>query len=253
LDTDVEPLLSLLATLVATVRGEDFLVSVVEGHVKVESPTGAWPAKTYGPLEQGRVRRGSPPERMAPLDPRQADAIREEFRRVDDVVRRKVPRLIGTRLEVARTALEQADLAIGRVSQRITGDAPGGSVLDQDPSAGEVVRAGARVHLTVALAGVRVPDLTRLDRQRAVSRLREAGLALGQVSPLETNAYEAGMIAGQRPGPGTLVPRGYRRPSAGRDRARHLPRAAAARPDRVRRPGDPVPRRIEAGARAAVR
>jgi PASTA domain/FecR protein len=193
---------------VATVRGDEFLVSVVEGHVKVESPTGAWPPRTYGPLDQGRVRRGQPPERMAPLAPRQVDAIREEFRRVDDVVRRKVPPLIGTRLDVARAALEQAGLAMGRVSQRITVDAPAGSVLDQDPSAGGVVRAGARVNLTVAVAGVRVPDLTRLDRQRALSRLREAGLALGQVSPLETSAYEAGTIAGQRPDAGTLVPRG---------------------------------------------
>jgi hypothetical protein len=193
---------------VATVKGDEFLVSVVEGHVKVESPTGAWPPRTYGPLDQGRVRRGQPPERMTPLDPRQVDAIRARFRQVDDVVRREVPRLIGARLEAARAALEQAGLAVGRVSQRISGEAPAGSVLDQDPSPGGVVRAGARVNLTVALAGVRVPDLMRLDRQRALSRLREAGLALGQVSPLEMNAFEAGMIAGQRPGPGTLVARG---------------------------------------------
>jgi beta-lactam-binding protein with PASTA domain len=290
---------------VATLKGQEFLVSVVEGHVKVESPTGAWPPRTYGPLDQGRVRRGQPPERMAPLDPRQVDAIRARFRGVDDIVRRKVPRLIGARLDVARAALEQAGLAIGRVTPRITGDAAVNSVLAQSPSAGAVVRAGARVDLTVegesvavpsvvgqplraavaalsaaglsvsrprevlsereaegtvlsqshrafsrvapgatidltvAVAGVRVPDLTRLDRQRALSRLREAGLAPGQVSPLETSAFEAGMIAGQRPGAGTLVPRGT---------VVHLQVASAPATCRV----PPLRGQTEAGAKATL-
>lgn len=288
---------------VATVQGEEFLVSVVEGQVKVESPTGAWPARTYGPRDQGRVRRGQPPERMAPLDPRQVDAIRDRFRQVDAVVRRRVPQVQGMRLDEALALLERSGLGRGRVNERITGAAVG-SVIGQQPAAGTVVRAGARVdlivegqsivvpsvvgqplrsaaaalsaaglslsrrevlserepegtviaqsprgrsrvpprttiELTVAVAGVRVPDLTRLDRQRALSRLREAGLAPGQISSLETNAYEAGMVAGQRPGAGTLVPRGT---------AVHLQVATAPAGCRV----PPLRGQTEAGAKATL-
>ena len=259
---------------VATVQGEDFLVAVVEGHVKVESPTGAWPAKTYGPLEQGRVRGRAAPEKMAPLDPRQVDAIRSRFIRVDSIVRRRVPRVEGLTIDRATALLVEAGLVRGRVRERITGGAPPGSVLDQDPSGDTEARAGERVDLTaggesssvpsvvgqplrsaaatlevaglrvgrvaqllvpnapegtvveqgrrplsrvapgtpidltVAVAGVRVPDLTRLDRRQVASILTGVGLPLGQISTVETGATEPGRVARQSPSPGTVVARG---------------------------------------------
>src|SRR5262249_40018239 len=65
---------------VATVGPDDMSVSVVEGHVKVESPTGSWPAKVYGPTEQGPVTRTSAPVKMAPLDAARLDTFRARFK-----------------------------------------------------------------------------------------------------------------------------------------------------------------------------
>jgi beta-lactam-binding protein with PASTA domain len=225
---------------VATVSQEELNVTVVEGHVRVESPTGAWPAKVYAALERGRVVRGSTPEKMAPLDPVRRDVLRARFLAVAALphfggrggaaagtggreggavgtggrggapVEDKsilVPELRGRPVAQAASELKEAGLGMSR-TEALDLNAPDGVVVKQSPEPGTRVRPEAIVHLTVAVAGVRVPDLTRLDERGAANRLREAGLVVGQTSPVATSAVEAGAVAHQDPAPGTIVRRG---------------------------------------------
>jgi hypothetical protein len=61
----------------------------------------------------------------------------------------RVPRVIGKKLPVARTAIRRARCAVGRV-RRARSRRPKGRVVGQTPRAGRRVRAGTRVNLVVS-------------------------------------------------------------------------------------------------------
>jgi beta-lactam-binding protein with PASTA domain len=192
------------------VDGGEFLLSVVEGRVTLESPTGAWPPATYGAMQRGRVRGDSPPERMPPLQDQEAQAIRDKFRQVDAVIRRRVPRLVGMSAAAARAALQEAGLAPGSVRERITG-AKAGTVIAQEPAPGQVVRAGGRVDLVIEGQSVTVPALRGRSVREAAAVLERAGLRVGRVreelsvSEAEGTVLNQGRAPLARVEPGTAV------------------------------------------------
>jgi len=60
-----------------------------------------------------------------------------------------VPKLRNQRLSQAREALEEAGLALGKVSEREDEELSGGRVLSQSPDAGDEVEPGSTVDLVV--------------------------------------------------------------------------------------------------------
>jgi eukaryotic-like serine/threonine-protein kinase len=123
-----------------------------------------------------------------------------------------VPDLLGASYEVAAATLHR--LGLRAVPQPVASETEqAGIVLAVDPDAGQTLRPGREVRLSVALpagqlAPTDVPRLTGLtDVDRAVAALERAGLSLGRLVRIHVDA-PAGVVLAQSPPAGTRVGRG---------------------------------------------
>jgi CHASE2 domain-containing sensor protein len=193
---------------VVEARGDTFRITVLEGRVRVESRKQAWPATVYRASERGTVVGTARPQRMAPLNAPQVEAIRMKV----DAVRRmvpprvpvvdfvEVPDLGGRGYDEAVALLARAGLASAGEPVRSANARPG-SVVGQSHRPGTRVRRGTRVTLRYAAqappVGVdrttrppvrdtdilrrrcTVPDLRGRTVAQAAQMLKDAGLVLG--------------------------------------------------------------------------
>jgi beta-lactam-binding protein with PASTA domain/tRNA A-37 threonylcarbamoyl transferase component Bud32 len=116
-----------------------------------------------------------------------------------------VPSVVGDRLRDAETELEREGLVVGNV-ERIPADeatqAAPGTVLEQDPRAGDEVEEGTEVNLTVVASPdlVLVPSIapgTSLEEAQAV--LTEAGLVPTGPDEQASEDVEEGLVIGTNP------------------------------------------------------
>lgn len=146
---------------------------------------------------------------------RSADALVEPGASVDLSVavepRVSVPRLVGLTLAAARVALGEAELVPGQVGERRTLEARAGTVVDQSPSPGTRLAPGSAVQLVVAVAPpfCVVPRLVGRSEEEARELLREAGLAVGEITvfryPPRDQVTGQAVEAGERIDCGTAV------------------------------------------------
>lgn len=64
-------------------------------------------------------------------------------------------------------------------------DCPGRSIIDQSPAAGEKVKAGRKIYLSINRSGykkVAIPKIIQVTRRNAASMLRAVGLEVGGVT-----------------------------------------------------------------------
>ena len=109
----------------------------------------------------------------------------------------RVPKVVGSKVSAARSALTSVGLKLGGTP------ADDRKVATQRPSAGTLVAAGSVVTVTLApIAMVRVPDLVGSQVGDARTALSAVDLVLGGV--LKTGRA----IASQQPRAGTMVPAG---------------------------------------------
>ncbi|MDO4547268.1 MAG: protein kinase [Clostridia bacterium] len=112
-----------------------------------------------------------------------------------------------TRTEATRL-IDEADLAIGEVTLIISQAAPG-TVVEQNPAAGTIVKAGDSVDLKVSGECARMPDLTGYTTSEARGLLVACGFVLGNVTE-RLSEYENGVIIDQNIAPGTITLTGDR-------------------------------------------
>lgn len=118
-----------------------------------------------------------------------------------------VPQLVGlTTLDDVRTALGDANLVLGDIIEEESNQ-PAGYVLDQDPTEGTQVAAGAAVSITVSSGLVEVPDVVGISESQALSDLARAGFET-QVIDQEIEGVLDGEVLAQSPQPGTKLERG---------------------------------------------
>ncbi len=150
----------------------------------------------------------------------------------------EVPNLVNLTQAEAETKIADAGLKLGTVSQNTSTTVPAGSVISQDPPAGQKVNKGSTVSIVVSAgspsptatpsaspsaAGVPVPNVYGMQSTTAASELSAAGL---------TVAFRQKANSGQEPGTVVKIQAGrrHRRPGgvdgAARDRlvAAHLRR-----------------------------
>ena len=125
-----------------------------------------------------------------------------------------VPNLVGHNESFARNALRAAGL-VAAVA-RVASEEPEGTVVAQDPSAGERVERGTSVRVNVSrgppattrAATVSVPDVVGLDEAAARRELRAQGL-VASVVRIRSQEPE-GQVVAQLPRAGAEVRRGSR-------------------------------------------
>ncbi len=126
-----------------------------------------------------------------------------------DITQVQVPNLDGLTVEAATSTLQGYDLRLGAQTTEIS-ERPEGTIIAQQPAAGESIEQGQSVNVTVSigLEQVTVPQLIALTTVEAARiALEDVGLALGAVK--EKNSQQpAGYVLNQDPAEGTQVDAG---------------------------------------------
>ncbi|HUG40616.1 MAG TPA: PASTA domain-containing protein [Longimicrobiales bacterium] len=116
-----------------------------------------------------------------------------------------VPGLYGMDREEAEGAVVAAGFGVGRVEVLAGADIPAGQVMAQSPIAGQQLRRGAAVDMTLSAGApeLRVPPVEGLGASAARDLLRESGFAVDvKQVPAQT---PAGAVARMDPVSGTTV------------------------------------------------
>ncbi|HSA52454.1 MAG TPA: PASTA domain-containing protein [Yinghuangia sp.] len=116
-----------------------------------------------------------------------------------------VPETVGLDVEAARQALRERNL-VPRVQVRANSKGPKGEVLESSPAAGETVREGATVTITVRDGNTTVPEVVGSDEESATAEIRAAGLAVSVKPRLTSKADEYGVVVATYPSAGAQVP-----------------------------------------------
>jgi eukaryotic-like serine/threonine-protein kinase len=118
-----------------------------------------------------------------------------------------VPNVKSLTVEEATLALTEAGLLVGTQTPQADDNAPKGTIIGQDPAAGELIELGQAVNLIVSAGKDQtgVPDLVGLtSSEDARLALTEARLVLGKVTPEDSDKPE-GTVIEQDPPANTSV------------------------------------------------
>jgi serine/threonine-protein kinase len=120
-----------------------------------------------------------------------------------------VPEVTGLTVPQAKRALSEANLQLGTETPQASDTVPEGNIIDQRPEARAQVDEGGSVDVTVS-TGVEeatVPSLVGLSLNEASTALREAGLELGDTTPVPSEDPQ-GTVVRVSPKEGETVPAG---------------------------------------------
>lgn len=119
-----------------------------------------------------------------------------------------LPQFTGKTLDASKEALNGAEMALGKVTEKFDEEVPAGTVLGQAPAAGTPARHGTPVSLTVSKGPqpIPVPDVRGLDQDAAFRAVEAAGLkAVTADETVHDRNVPKGAVVSQDPGSGTLT------------------------------------------------
>ncbi len=117
-----------------------------------------------------------------------------------------VPNVVGQTQSNATTAITNAGLTLGTVTQGFSADVPAGQVISQFPAAGAGAVIGSPVNLVVSTgpAPVIVPNVVGQPQAAAKAAIEAAGFKVGSVT-LAVSDTAAGLVISQNPPGGSSV------------------------------------------------
>ena len=118
-----------------------------------------------------------------------------------------VPNVVGLTQAAASTAITNAGLSVGAVTQASSNTVAAGSVISQNPAAGASVVPGTAVALVVSTgpANVSVPNVVGLTQAAASTAITNAGLVVGPLTLTNSATVPAGSVISQNPAAGASV------------------------------------------------
>ncbi|MCO4256630.1 Stk1 family PASTA domain-containing Ser/Thr kinase [Pseudarthrobacter cellobiosi] len=120
----------------------------------------------------------------------------------------ELPKLTGGTLDDAKNALNQAEMALGTVTEQFDDAVAAGVVLSQDPAAATPARHGTPVNLLVSKGPqpIPAPSVVGLAEDAAVDAIEAAGLK-ADIAKDKVNDPKVpkGSVAAQSPATGTLT------------------------------------------------
>ncbi len=166
-----------------------------------------------GAVEKGQVFRQDPP---AGSDVGRGDTV--TYWVSTGVPQATVPDLANLTQAEAELKLADAGLVVGAVGTETSTTVPAGSVIRQDPPAGEKVDKGSAVSIVVSSgspsptaspspAGVAVPNVYGMDATAAAAQVSAAGLTVAFKQKAGTG-QPPGTVVGVQPDAGVTVPPG---------------------------------------------
>ncbi len=119
----------------------------------------------------------------------------------------KMPNLIGMQLSDAERTISSLDLKLAKVNELYSEQYPNGTVINQSPRAGQVIKKGREVFLTVSRGReeVEVPNLIGQNIRNSRVLLKNIGLDVGNITYINDENYGIDTIVAQSPIPGSKV------------------------------------------------
>ncbi len=122
---------------------------------------------------------------------------------------RAVPGVVGQTQAAANTVLISVGLATGSVTQQCSDTVVAGSVISQNPAAGQQVPCGTTVAMVISSGMCPVmpivPDVTGLTQATASVLITGAGLTVGTVTLGYSDTVAVGLVISQSPSAGLSV------------------------------------------------
>ena len=122
----------------------------------------------------------------------------------------EVPDLTGMSQEEARSALSEAGLTVGNVTQEESSTVEEGKVVSHSPNKGGRVRQGSEVSIVLSSGSskVTVPDVAGMSQEEAIKAMQDKGLQVDPQADLSpSDSVEAGRVVSSNPAAGTEVDR----------------------------------------------
>ncbi|MFH1824095.1 MAG: PASTA domain-containing protein [Candidatus Firestonebacteria bacterium] len=120
-----------------------------------------------------------------------------------------VPDVKGRQIDEARKFCLTKELYIKKSGEKFDENIPEGYISSQDPLAGEYVKQGRTIFITISrgLKMVTVPDLKEESVREAKIRLFQNNLTVGSYSKVHSKDVSSGLIITQNPPPNLSVKR----------------------------------------------
>ncbi|MGQ9818723.1 MAG: PASTA domain-containing protein [Candidatus Kapaibacteriales bacterium] len=122
----------------------------------------------------------------------------------------KMPNLIGKKISEAEKLISEYQLRLNKITELYSERMPEGSVINQSPRPGQMVKKGRDVFLTISkgMTEVIVPNLIGKNIRQARIELNNSGLEFGTVSYRNSETFGIDTIIRQNPLPMSKVPFG---------------------------------------------
>ncbi|MFN3305623.1 MAG: PASTA domain-containing protein [Candidatus Kapaibacteriota bacterium] len=119
----------------------------------------------------------------------------------------KMPNLIGMQLPDAERTISSLDLRIAKINELYSEQYLSETVINQSPRAGQVIKKGREVFLTVSRGReeVEVPNLIGQNVRNSRILLKNIGLDVGNITYVNDENYGVDTIVAQSPTPGSKV------------------------------------------------
>lgn len=120
------------------------------------------------------------------------------------VEQKTVPDVVGRTEQEARTAITDAGLTVGAVTNDYSPTVESGKVISSDPAAGQSINHSSAVALVVSKGRrpATVPDVKGMTVADATAALQKAGLVLGTTTEDYSDSVESGKIISSDPAAG---------------------------------------------------
>lgn len=119
----------------------------------------------------------------------------------------KMPNLIGMKLNDAERTIGSLDLKLSKVNELFSDQYSPGTVINQSPRAGQLVKKGRDVYLTVSQGReeVEVPNLIGQNIRNSRILLKNYGLDIGNITYVNDENYGVDTVVAQSPVAGSRV------------------------------------------------
>ncbi len=118
-----------------------------------------------------------------------------------------VPSIIGKKLGQAQLELNDKNLKYEIIKRQFDIKLPKGTVIRQVPSPGRQIKENRIIYLTVSdgIEEITTPELTNLSSRQARVELVNSGLNLGEVTEINSENIEPGLVISQSPKAGVRL------------------------------------------------
>ena len=121
-----------------------------------------------------------------------------------------VPDVEGQAQDAATTAIVEAKLKVGAITQQTNNTVATGRIISQDPASGSSVSEGSLVNLVISSGPqmVVVPKVEELTQNAASTAITGAKLKVGTITQQASNTVAIGKVISQGPASGSSLPEG---------------------------------------------